>query len=76
MDLRYNKKTLTYGLNERDGYKESEQENKQLIDICKAIDLRSFAQMIVPRTTLIHTYKMKECMRKRTKRVCDDIVIS
>jgi hypothetical protein len=39
MDLRYNKKTLTYGLNERDRYKESEQENKQLIDICKAIGI-------------------------------------
>jgi len=32
--------------------------------------------MIVPRTILIHTYKMKECMLKRTKRACDDVVIS
>jgi hypothetical protein len=42
MELRNNKKTLTYGLNERDGYKESEEENKQLIDICKAIGVLEF----------------------------------
>jgi hypothetical protein len=35
----------------------------------------SFAQMIVPRITLIHSYKMKDACR-RELRVCDGIVIS